>query len=834
MMDEKKSPVVKYLNRQARVQREVSGDRSKRVRTDHNLTSYRKGKWRVDPTDRTKFYREYLRSLEDGYELALIERKGDINPFVVDFDLDKLQADAVEIEGEQWSMRRLVENLLRSVQFLCDEHLGTQLGDGLEKWSLATREGSHNVHAILQQVRVSNQQSDDIIGELQDEMHTMRPDLPWKDAIDKTSKGGLRMMGSVNDKGNGVYLPVDIDWEPIELTIETLSAHSLIPDGRPILTKKEWQGIGNKQRADNGAMDFDLPRVEGIDWVQHATSIATQFVKEPHWDRPSDGHCTNRFTFSSRNRRRCPHDPEGHVSNRFSLIYTEGGSVVMRCLQQDCRRKGAVKVADWPKPCMFIRPNGRICTPATPSEFDEQYLEELSAPWEQALRDKDPVMAAIHADKCFDYMNQYLVHVLSPPGCIISYKRKGNGHLKEMQRYSMTAYSQNYRALIMSKWLSSAKRSRVDADVWDPKRTDNPKHFNTFTGHIVEDAVQGLTFDPSKIKLIRDQLLTASICDGDEASAAYIEKLVAMALRGHKTGVVIVLQGTNGVGKSMYLDKLVAQRLFGLQRPGHQGSAFVMSRKEELTGKFNAHNSNKCWLVVDDCDRLRRDEMQPLKALVTQPTENVQRKGVDISNNGESHTNVAISTNWDNCTPGGPNERRFFTRVASNTWSRDHSYWKPIDDSLDEGAKHYYLYLMSIDLTGFDPQNDMPVNAEDVERRRDAMSAVGQFILSRLDDDRILVAGVDDIKPHDVFYPEEGKGVVKERLYRGYQLWYKSWFPEAFNGHKMGQKWFSKELSRVCGITRKTYRKEGGVEDMYVWITKEQLLHNMRQARELV
>ena len=145
------------------------------------------------------------------------------------------------------------------------------------------------------------------------------------------------MLGSISDKVAEAYWPVDETWERVELSLNVMSLYSLIPEHHWSLSKPQWTCSGEHERRPG----FDMP--EG-DWTELAKKVATEDLHMPCKLDKVNG---NLFTFSPTSRRPCCHEPDGHDSNRFTLVFTERGFILYRCLQDVCITKGASVVGSW-------------------------------------------------------------------------------------------------------------------------------------------------------------------------------------------------------------------------------------------------------------------------------------------------------------------------------------------------------------------------------------------------------------------------------------------------------------------------------------------------------
>lgn len=197
---------------------------------------------------------------------------------------------------------------------------------------------------------------------------------------------------------------------------------------------------------------------------------------------------------------------------------------------------------------------------------------------------------------------------------------------------------------------------------------------------------------PTKCDLFLD-LVRNVICSGNEEHYAYIVNLLALTVQfpGVPSEVAVVLKGDQGTGKGTFV------RTFGR---GIFGRHFAhLDRTEQLSGKFNAALSGKVVVFADEAFFAGdKSSLGPLKRLITEPTLQIERKGID-SIEEPNFIHLFMATNEDWAHQAGMQERRFMDLKVSDTHRQDHKYFNAIADQMKEGGegiRALLSYLLSL------------------------------------------------------------------------------------------------------------------------------------------
>jgi len=176
------------------------------------------------------------------------------------------------------------------------------------------------------------------------------------------------------------------------------------------------------------------------------------------------------------------------------------------------------------------------------------------------------------------------------------------------------------------------------------------------------------------------------ICDSYQACFDYLLNWMAYAIQyPDRLGeVAIVMRGERGTGKG----KLA--QLFSLLFGEH---ALQITQAKHLIGNFNAHLRTCVFLFVDEAIWAGDKEGENvLKALITEPTIQIEKKHVDATvSRNRLHIMMASNNDW--VVPAGNRERRYCVLQVNDLHIQDSAYFAAIDDQmLNQGGLSAMMY----------------------------------------------------------------------------------------------------------------------------------------------
>ena len=209
------------------------------------------------------------------------------------------------------------------------------------------------------------------------------------------------------------------------------------------------------------------------------------------------------------------------------------------------------------------------------------------------------------------------------------------------------------------------------------------------------------------------------ICSGNEENFNYLEALIADMFQGPhlKPGIVVVIRGDEGVGKSFFVERLsdlIAPYYFRTSNPEH----IFGDHNGQLKDKILLHLEEAVWPGGKKTESL-------LKDMITNPTIPINDKFVPAYS-VPNHLHLFITGNPDWLIAAGPKARRVFALHASEAHIKDTQYFGDLDkwfkDGGDAALLHYYLnHKSDINL------RLSPITNEHIEQQKQSMSGAKEW-----------------------------------------------------------------------------------------------------------
>ena len=272
-------------------------------------------------------------------------------------------------------------------------------------------------------------------------------------------------------------------------------------------------------------------------------------------------------------------------------------------------------------------------------------------------------------------------------------------------------------------WIQRPDRYTYDGMIFDStKDMDSAAdEVNLWRGFGVEENLGG---DWSIMRQHIREILAAN----DEPSDVYIMRWLAWAVQNPTKAAevaVALMSREKGTGKGMLGRALC--RIFG-------GHGIQIVQRSHLVGKFNAHMSMCGFLFSDEAiwPGFKEDEAV-LKGLITEPTIQVEKKGVDAFTMPNA-LKIMLASNSDRVVPVSENDRRYAVFAVSDKHAQDTEHFKAMQKQLDKGGLGAMLYdLRTMDLSGWHPRDDIPETKGLASQKAKSMDAELKWLRGLLD-----------------------------------------------------------------------------------------------------
>tara|TARA_R100001591_G_scaffold3838_2_gene9049 strand:- start:1584 stop:4004 length:2421 start_codon:yes stop_codon:yes gene_type:complete len=262
-------------------------------------------------------------------------------------------------------------------------------------------------------------------------------------------------------------------------------------------------------------------------------------------------------------------------------------------------------------------------------------------------------------------------------------------------------------------WMKSPKRRTYDGVTFDPSHKAPDRYLNLWRGFAVGVCESG-SWD-----LLKGHLLD-NVCNGNEEHYKYLMAWLAQMIQqpGEKPGVMMVLRGEKGVGKSILSD--ILHLIYG-------SHSVKISQARHLTGNFNSHMAGKVLLRVEEGYWAGDKSADgPLKDLITSDTVLIEKKGHDpipVRN----CIRVLMTTNNKWVVPATKDERRYCVFDVASNKRQDRKYFGAIWDEMHSGGLERMLFdLMHHDFSDVDVW-DAPETEALKEQKVESFDSVEQW-----------------------------------------------------------------------------------------------------------
>lgn len=246
--------------------------------------------------------------------------------------------------------------------------------------------------------------------------------------------------------------------------------------------------------------------------------------------------------------------------------------------------------------------------------------------------------------------------------------------------------------LFIHDWVRDENIRTYDQVLFAPGQDLPPNIMNLFRGFPLQP-VEG---DFSPIRRVMEQM-----CDFNEQMIWYVERWVAWIIQKPmtKTGVILVFQGKQGVGKDTYweiIGELIGEHFMNTLNPEHN----VFTR-------FNDNLENVLLVKFEESQYLtNKNNESTLKGLATGNTFMLETKGLK-SKKATNYVNVVMTTNNDTPVSIEDTDRRFVLCRASPLLANKTEFWLPLVQSITPDVKRaYFHHLLNLDLSDFSPRRD--------------------------------------------------------------------------------------------------------------------------------
>lgn len=244
--------------------------------------------------------------------------------------------------------------------------------------------------------------------------------------------------------------------------------------------------------------------------------------------------------------------------------------------------------------------------------------------------------------------------------------------------------------------------------------------FNTWRGFTVQP-----TEDAEKIKPILGHIFDV-ICDSNQVVYEYTLDWIAHSFQFPEkaAGAALVWKGKKGTGKGIIGNML--HDIWGLH-------ATHLTNTKHLTSNFNSHLQDKRFVLADEAF-FARDKAGDgvLKGLITEPTIQIERKGLDAITCA-NYAHILMMSNEDYVVPATSDERRYCVTEVSDKYRGDTDYFDMLGALCEskEGKAAFLYAMVNRDITKYRPSR-IPETQALKEQRAENLDCVAEWIRDSL------------------------------------------------------------------------------------------------------
>lgn len=358
----------------------------------------------------------------------------------------------------------------------------------------------------------------------------------------------------------------------------------------------------------------------------------------------------------------------------------------------------------------------RMACRVVPGAFDQDFLLSQTGPIKTEIKkcDKEDIDKLELLNKRLEeisvaYINQFFLAIVDEKPVVC--KESLTGTLTQFKLCDTLSSGWPAIKREMKLWNESVARRTFRGLKFDPNvdghitDEDGEVHYNLWKGAAYPfDSEYNMEGVESNIQPYLDHM-RVTLCDGNEDQYQYLLKWLAHTVQhpGKPTRVGIVLQGDQGTGKGLFVQKY--KDIHG-KRYFYQ----VMDQDNGLLGKFAPEGMETCTnCFVDEAFFPgNMSDVQKIKKLITESERDIEKK-YGARRTFKNFTNYVFASNSDYVVKCDPQERRYMVLKVNNRYAgvsnavKDEYFSKVNATPVADLAQ----YLYRVDLTGFKP-TDFP------------------------------------------------------------------------------------------------------------------------------
>jgi virulence-associated protein VapD len=259
-------------------------------------------------------------------------------------------------------------------------------------------------------------------------------------------------------------------------------------------------------------------------------------------------------------------------------------------------------------------------------------------------------------------------------------------------------------------WLKDENIKTYEKLIFTPEHLSaeaSKKYYNLFNGFKAE--LLPICKNYESIQPVLDHMKIV-LCNNNETHYDWLLQYYANILQNptKKTDTVIVYKGTQGCGKSIFVDNFANNII------GENYSVSTANPERQLLGNFNGLLLNKVFAVCNEVGNDMRPLINRLKDLATAPDNVIEKKGKEPIRN-KNYINMNMTTNDNNPIDIQNDDRRICWFNCNHQFVGNKEYFRKLASCFDndEDISSLYHYLKEeVEITITDFQITRPITKE--------------------------------------------------------------------------------------------------------------------------
>lgn len=217
------------------------------------------------------------------------------------------------------------------------------------------------------------------------------------------------------------------------------------------------------------------------------------------------------------------------------------------------------------------------------------------------------------------------------------------------------------------------------------------------------------------------------ICGGELEAFDYLVQWLAHLFQKPdiKPTVAVLLKSVEGTGKGTMTYPLF--KILGSHAAQTNGSYAI-------TGRFNSTLANRLLIFADEVELTDRRIADKLKAIISEPSVSLERKGLEIEPL-PNYCRLIFASNHDHVIHAGTRERRYLVLAPSDAKVGDKAYFKELRHWADNGGTEALLhYLLNLNIGDFNPFS-CPQTRALIDEKLASLSGIMQFLYGEIFND---------------------------------------------------------------------------------------------------